>query len=78
MKKRIFQAFFIVIAIAVVICMFLRMTDFWRYLGVLQENRLEEELTMVVKGVELSGQDYLEALGDGECRITWINTDGST
>ena len=46
MKKRIFQAFFIVIAIAVVICMFLRMTDFWRYLGVLQENRLEEEVTM--------------------------------
>jgi len=76
MKKKIFQSFFIVIAIAVVICMFLRMTDFWRYLGVLQEDRLEEELNMVVTGLELSGPDYLNALGDGECRITWIDVDG--
>ena len=77
MKKRIFQSFFIVTAIAVVACMFLRMTDFWRYLGVLQEARLAEELEMVVTGMELSGPDYLDALGDGECRITWIDTDGS-
>lgn len=76
MKKRIFQSFFIVIAIAVVICMFLRMADFWRYLGVLQENRLEEEVTMVAAGLEHSGLGYLEALGEGECRITWIDTDG--
>lgn len=48
----------------------------YRYFSKITMQEIKNELTFISVGVEQNGIDYLEALGNGNSRITWIAENG--
>ncbi len=77
MTRRIFNS---ISAVAVAMLFFsttVIMAVLYTYFSNAQMIRLSEETDMVVQGVTIAGEKYLENLETADYRITWIDTDGT-
>ena len=62
----------LIVSLSVVIIMGM----LYRYFSKITMQEIKNELTFISVGVEQNGIDYLEALGNGNSRITWIAENG--
>lgn len=76
MKKRIFRGMFLQSCLIVSLSVIIIMGMLYRYFSKITMQEIKNELTFISVGVEQNGIDYLEALGDGNSRITWIAENG--
>lgn len=76
MKKRIFRGMFLQSCLIVSLSVVIIMGMLYRYFSKITMQEIKNELTFISVGVEQNGIDYLEALGDGNSRITWIAENG--
>ena len=76
MIKKIFKSI-VVVAAAVLLASFVIILGcIYEYFGGIQEKQLQDELTLAVSGVEMSGKDYLSSVSGGQYRLTWVDGDG--
>lgn len=76
MTKRIFRAILLVAVLVLLLSLFGITGVLYRSFLTEQNIRLQEEVTLAGKGVELNGIDFLQALAIKEVRITWVAEDG--
>ena len=77
MKKRIFSAIFLV-AVAIIIAITAITTiNFYQYTKSSITKQLQNESTLVMRGVEDEGTAYFDGVTFSDCRVTWINSDGT-
>lgn len=76
MKKRIFRGMFLQSCLIVSLSVVIIMGMLYRYFSKITMQEIKNELTFISVGVEQNGIDYLEALGNGNSRITWIAENG--
>ena len=76
MKKRIFRGMFLQSCLIVCLSVFIIMGMLYNYFSKITMQEIKNELTFISVGVEQNGREYLEALGDGNSRITWIAENG--
>jgi len=77
MTRRIFNS---ISTVAVAVLFFstaVIMAVLYSYFSDIQMIRLSEEADMVVQGITIAGDRYLENLETADYRITWIDTDGT-
>ena len=77
MTKKIFNACFAVALTVLAAALIIIFGILYDYFSALQDKQLDGELALAVQGVELSGESYIESLGDTDCRMTLIDRDGS-
>ena len=75
--KRIFRSILCVSAAVLVASLIITMGVLYGYIRVQQRNELEDEVMYLTPGVEESGAEYLEKLGETDKRITLIDRDGT-
>ena len=76
MTKKIFQSILLVAAMILVLSLFGITGVLYKNFADSQRDRLREEATLAVQGVELDGMDYLSDISVEDVRITWIAKDG--
>lgn len=77
MTERIFRSIMAVAGSVLLVSLVVVMGYLYAYFGGVQERQLRAELELAARGVELSGRAYLDALGAGGNRLTWIAADGA-
>ena len=77
MTRKIFRSMMLIAASVLLAGFAVIMGFLYDYFGGVEVNRIHEELSTAAVGVEHSGESYLEALPDMDCRFTWIAEDGS-
>ena len=85
MTKKIFHSTLLVAAVVLLANLAIVMGCLYEYFGIVQENRLRDELRLAACAVEESGQDYLERLtardyrydANPDYRLTWVDSDGT-
>ncbi len=81
MKKKIFTGIFGVSMLVLFFTLVIIMTALWNYYSNQYDSRLQYEAVYIAKGVENSGERYLEELCSDEAfpsgRVTWISKDGT-
>lgn len=77
MTKKIFRSICLVAMIVFVSTLVLIMGVLYPYFSSAQIRQLRIETSLAAKGVESGGLTYLENMDLGECRITWIASDGT-
>ena len=73
MTRKIFRSIFAVL----LSCLALTTGELYTYFRGVQKNQLQTELGLTVAAVEMNGEAYLEKMDTQDCRITWINADGT-
>lgn len=77
MTRKIFRSILIA-ALSVLLLSFIVVTGvLYRHFSDYGHAQLRDELTLAIKGVELSGEEYLVTLDDDNYRLTWVDTDGT-
>lgn len=76
MTKKIFRSILLTAGVVLLTSLVVVMSGLYGYFGEQQERRLREELFLAAQGVELNGRAYLEGVGSGEYRLTWVAQDG--
>ena len=77
MTKKIFRSICLVAIIVFVSTLVLIMGVLYPYFSSAQIRQLRIETSLAAKGVESGGLTYLENMDLGECRVTWIASDGT-
>lgn len=77
MSKRIFKAMMTVTLTTLLVCMALFIAILFPYFETQLSDELRNELEYLAPNVERDGLAYLERLGDGQNRLTLIDTDGT-
>lgn len=77
MNQKIFRAILQTALVVLFTSLVLTMTSLCGYFSERQGLHLRQELALAARGVELSGQTYLEDVESGACRLTWVDADGS-
>lgn len=77
MTKKIFRSICMASMIVFFISLVLIMGALYGYFTDIQMRQLHIQADMAARGVEDGGIRYLEGLDEGDCRITWIDPDGS-
>ena len=77
MTKKIFNAVFsamiVVVAVSLVIVIFILYNSY----AAAQKSQLKTELSLVAGAVESHGISYFDHIKDYDCRLTWIDSDGT-
>ena len=73
MTKKIFHSTLIVAATVLTASLAIVTGCLYEYFGTVQENHLRDELRLTARGVEESGQAYLEPLTARDYRYTWTS-----
>ena len=76
MSKKIFHSILLTVFVVLFTSLVVAMTSLYGYFSQEQELQLGEELSLAARGVELSGQTYLEDMEQEKYRLTWVNGDG--
>ncbi|MDO4566626.1 MAG: PAS domain-containing sensor histidine kinase, partial [Oscillospiraceae bacterium] len=76
MTKRIFRSVFAALCCMLLACFLVITGILYSHFTNLQKLELAEQTQLASEGVERSGLDYLEALGNFENRLTWVAADG--
>lgn len=76
MTSRIFRSVFLVALVVLLASLCLNFGALYTYFGGVQNGQLRTELALASDGVEASGMDYLQELGDIKCRLTWVAANG--
>lgn len=77
MKSKIFKSTCLVGVITLICSLVLIMGVLYEYFTSVQLKQLETDSEFVAKAVENYGLDYLNNLDKTDCRVTWIDKDGS-
>ena len=76
MTRKIFRSILLVAGVVLAAGMVIMTGCLYSYFGGVQEQQLQDELSLAVSGVENGGTDYLERLPAERFRLTWIASDG--
>ena len=76
MSKKIFRSILLTAFAVLLTSLVVVMTGLYGYFSEEQRLQLRQELSLAARGVELSGQAYLEGMEDEAYRLTWVNGDG--
>ena len=76
MTKKIFRSILVVATAVLLISLSVVTLVLYDHFENFTTAQLKSELSLAVKGVELSGKDYLENLSDDNFRITWVDKNG--
>lgn len=77
MIKKTFATMVILVLCVIIVCFSTVTAILFHYFDRLYDDKLENELTYISRGVEYNGMDYLQDLSPANCRITWVAEDGS-
>ena len=77
MTKKIFKSIVIVAAAVLLASFVIILGCIYEYFGGIQEKQLQDELSLAVAGVELSGADYLSNVDSRQYRLTWVDGSGT-
>ena len=77
MTKKIFQSIMFAAMAVLLASILIIMGCLYDYFTGVQEQQLEDELSLAMAGVENSGEAYLKAIHGKSYRLTWIGADGS-
>ena len=77
MTKRIFRSICMVAMTVVLACMTIVMGSLYSYFSRIQNNQLKAQTMLAAQGVASDGLNYLTGLDLGDCRITWIDSEGN-
>lgn len=77
MTKKIFQSICIAAVTVFFISLILIMGVLYNYFTGVQMRQLHIQADLAARAVESGGLAYLESLADDDCRITWIDPQGS-
>ena len=77
MTKRIFRSILLVAGAVLLASIVLIMGVLYGYFGGVQEQQLQDALTLAAAGVEQDGSAYLEHLDTDRFRLTWVAADGA-
>ena len=77
MTKKIFQSIMFAAMAVLLASILIIMGCLYDYFTGVQEQQLEDELSLAMVGVENSGEAYLKAIHGKSYRLTWIGADGS-
>ncbi len=77
MTKKIFRS--IILAVIAVLFLSFSVVTLLLYnnFSDVSTTQLSDELSLAVKGVEVSGEEYLKELNSKNYRLTWVDTDGT-
>lgn len=77
MTKKIFRS--IILAVIVVLILSFSVVTLLLYnnFSDVSTTQLSDELSLAIKGVEVSGEEYLKELNSKNYRLTWVDTDGT-
>ena len=76
MTRKIFRSILLVAGVVLAAGMVIMTGCLYSYFGGVQEQQLQDELSLAVSGVENGGTAYLERLQAERFRLTWIASDG--
>ena len=76
MTRKIFRSILLVAGVVLAAGMVIMTGCLYSYFGGVQEQQLQDELSLAVSGVENGGTAYLERLPAERFRLTWIASDG--
>ena len=76
MTRKIFRSILLVAGVVLAAGMVIMTGCLYSYFGGVQEQQLQDELSLAASGVENGGTDYLERLPAERFRLTWIGSDG--
>ena len=76
MTKKIFQSIMLTAGAVLLASLIIILGCLYDYFQGVQQDQLEDELSLAAQAVELSGSDYLEGLDSQTYRLTWITADG--
>lgn len=76
MTKKIFRSILLVAAAVLLLSLISIVGVIYNHFTEVQKERLQDEASFAVQGVELIGEEYLTGLSSEEYRITWVATDG--
>lgn len=76
MIKRTFISMVVLVLCVILVCFGMVTAILFHYFDRLYDERLENELTYICRGVEYNGVEYLEGVSAEVCRITWVDSDG--
>lgn len=77
MTKRIFRAIFIASLSVLISGIVLIMGMLYSYFDIIRKDSLKTDLSLAADAVETGGIDYLKNADLTNCRLTWIDKDGS-
>ena len=77
MTKKIFKSIVIVAAAVLLASFVIILGCIYEYFGGIQEKQLQDELSLAVAGVEMSGTDYLSNVDSRQYRLTWVDGSGT-
>ena len=77
MTKRIFQSIVIVATLVLFVCFGVTLGILYDHYSDLQWQQLGNELSIAQNGLEIYGEDYLDALSKANFRFTWIDKSGA-
>lgn len=77
MTKKIFRSICLVAMVVFAASLVLIMGVLYQYYSAAQVRQLRIETTLAANGVETGGLSYLENMDVGDCRLTWIASDGT-
>lgn len=76
MSRKIFRSILLTAFVVLLTSLVVVMTGLYGYFSQEQGLQLRQELSLAARGVELSGQAYLEDLESETYRLTWVDADG--
>ncbi|MDO4312603.1 MAG: ATP-binding protein [Eubacteriales bacterium] len=77
MTKRIFRLICSAAMIVFLVTFLMIVGVLYRHFSEIQKNQLRVQTKMTAQGVERAGESYFEGLDAGNCRVTWIDSDGT-
>ncbi len=77
MTKKIFRSILIAIAAVLVICFAVVTGVLYSHFSDTARKQLEDELSLAVHGVEISGEEFLSSIESDNYRLTWVFSDGT-
>lgn len=77
MTKRIFRSILLTVSLALVICLAVVMGVLYEYFTHVQTTRLRTQTALIAQGVSNEGAAYFDGLKVDDCRITWVDADGT-
>ena len=77
MTKRIFKAICLAALVVLVASLVLIMSALYSYFSHIQLEQLRSETALTARAVSSQGSSFLEGLDTSDCRITWIDADGT-
>ncbi len=77
MIKRTFLSMLMLVLCAILACFCMVTVILFHNFDNMYDVNLDNEVKYISRGIELNGMDFLTGLNTNNCRVTWVNADGS-